>query len=80
MLIPKPKFTLKPIQSSTVFQVKPPMNHVSIPLIEDVLSTFKPNMSYLDKKDLCYSNGIDYDNIVKYYPIVKDIIHVYMYK
>jgi len=53
-------------QQATVFQVKPPICKVTYRDVSDALEVSR-KMSIRDKRDYFYSNGIDYDNVVKYW-------------
>lgn len=59
-------------QKATVFQVKPPICKVTYRDISDALEVSR-KMSTRDKRDYFYSNGIDYDNVEKYWDHVNYI-------
>jgi hypothetical protein len=74
-------FTRKPLQiraqiKNQVFQVKPPLNNVSINDVEDVMFA-TANMDYKNKKDIFAANGIDYDKVDLYYNKVKQLDYLY---
>lgn len=54
------------IQHPQVFQINPPICKVSIQCIAEHLEVTR-FMNYKDRNDYFYSNGIDYDNVKKYY-------------
>lgn len=53
-------------QQPHVFQITPPICKVTLQCISDHLDVTR-FMKYKDKVDYFYSNGVDYDNVNKYY-------------
>lgn len=60
-----------------IFQVDPQFVDVSLNDVEDCLSSCTINQTHEQKKELFYSNGIDYDKVFKYYKFVKDLNKIY---
>jgi len=66
------------IDNVKIFHVNPQFIDVSLNDIEDCLSSScTNNINYQQKKELFYSNGIDYDKVFKYYTFVKTLNKTY---
>lgn len=65
------------IDNVKIFHVNPQFIDVSLNDIEDCLSSCTINQSHQQKQELFYSNGIDYDKVLKYYTFVKDLNNIY---
>lgn len=59
-----------------IFQTNPPICKVSLSCIENHIQVVR-HMSYKDKCDYLYSNGIDYDMVHKYYDVVLQLNKLY---
>lgn len=66
-------------QIPTVFQTNPPRNNVSIFDIQDAMEA-SIKMKPCEKKDYFYAQGIDYNNVFKYYTIVIMLMKLYQKK
>lgn len=51
-------------------------NNVSLRCIDDLLISTR-SMNVRDKKDVFFAQGLDYDNVNKYYNVVKYLNHTY---
>ena len=59
-----------------VFQSKKVRNSITMREIEELRIT-SCHMSLRNKKELFYSNGVDYDKVFKYYDYVKSLNSIY---
>jgi hypothetical protein len=59
-----------------IFQVYPPICNVNLFDVEYCLEVCSKT-TYLHKKELFYSNGIDYDRVFKYHNYIKDLNKIY---
>lgn len=72
----KNTYTTKAINDNrTIFQVENAFVDVTLTDVEDILESYSKEKLYNrnDMVEHCYSNGIDYDRVVKYYNTVKNL-------
>jgi len=70
----------KPLQivceKRQIFQCKRVKNNISLRDIDELRIT-SCHMSLKNKRELFYANGVDYDNVFKYYDYVKKLNNMY---
>lgn len=60
-----------------IFQIYPPICDVNLVNVEDCLEVCNKHTTYLHKKELFYSNGIDYDRVFQYHNYIERLNYVY---
>jgi len=62
----------------TIFQVYPPLAEVTVYDVDSCINSIKNKfLTETDKRDIFYSNGIDYDRVYQYYKHVESLNNLY---